>query len=197
MPASTVLSDLILDVADSAQRQAQVLALQQRNLRRSLSPQAQARDGFVYVEHRPEQLAQMAAALPQAVALHGDQVVGYCLCMAPSMRAAIPALAPMFDQFDRMRYRGRVLAEWDYVVGGQVCVDAGYRGRGLVGDLYRTLRRRLPGAPELCVTEIAVRNEISRRAHYRIGFEAVERYCDHEEHWEVVAWAWQQDRAAE
>jgi RimJ/RimL family protein N-acetyltransferase len=133
--------------------------------------------------------------LPQTVALRGEQVVGYCLCMAPSMRATIPELAPMFDQFDRMRYRGRVLAEWDYVVGGQVCVELGYRGRGLVGDLYRSLRQRLPGLPELCVTEIAVRNEISRRAHYRIGFEAVERYRDHAEHWEVVAWAWQQDRA--
>lgn len=183
-------ADLAFGIADTSARQTQILALQQRNLRHRLSAEAQSREGFVFVEHTPGQLAEMAAQMPQAVALDGDRVVGYCLCMAPSMRTHVPTLASMFDQFDRMHFRGRRLAEWDYVVGGQVCVDADYRGRGLIGALYRTLRDHLPGSVELCATEIAVRNVISLRAHYRIGFEPVERYRDEAEHWGVVAWAW-------
>lgn len=183
-------AELTLGVADSPALQAQILALQQRNLRRHLDAHAQAEQGFVFVEHSAEQLAAMAAELPQAVALHGQRVVGYNLCMTASMREAIPSLRPMFQQFDGLRFRGRLLADWRYVVGGQVCVEAEFRGRGLIGALYRTTRDRLPQPAQLCVTEIAVRNDISRRAHYRLGFEPVERYRDEAEHWEVVAWAW-------
>lgn len=168
----------------------QVLDLQQRNHRSRLDEVAQASAGFVFVEHSLPQLAELAAALPQMVALHGGRVVGYSLCMGPAMREAIPSLAPMFAQFDRMHFRGRRLADWEYVVGGQVCVDAAFRGRGLIGALYRGTRDNLPPAVELCVTEVATRNLVSLRAHYRIGFQTVDRYRDDAEHWEVIAWPW-------
>ncbi|MCK7595358.1 hypothetical protein [Pseudomarimonas salicorniae] len=177
-------------VADSPARIAQILDLQRRNHFSQLSEADQDRDGFVFVRHTVEQLAAMAQRLPQAVLLDDDEVVGYSLCMGPDMRAEIPSLVPMFEAFDRMPFRGRRLADWEYVVGGQVCVAAGWRGRGLIGRLYRATRDLLPSSVELCVTEIALRNEISRRAHYRIGFEPVDRYRDDAELWEVVAWPW-------
>jgi GNAT superfamily N-acetyltransferase len=184
--------DLQLGIADTPALQAQILDLQQRNLFSRLSAEAQSRDGFVFVEHTAAQLAAMAARMPQSIVLCEGRVVGYSLCMSPDMRAEIPRLVPMFEQFDRMLFRGRRLADWDYVVGGQVCVDAAWRGRGLIGALYQNTRRCVPEAVEVCVTEIAARNEVSLRAHYRIGFEAVERYRDDAEHWEVVAWRWRE-----
>ena len=60
---------------------------------------------------------------------------------------------------------------------------------------FRASPRAAESLPALCATEIAVRNEISLRAHYRIGFEPVERYRDEAEHWEVVAWAWREAAA--
>lgn len=183
-------SGLRLCTADTPELLAQILVLQRNNSRAHLSPQVQARDGFVFVEHTPEQLARLAAVWPQVVALDGDRVVGYNLCMGPTMRDEIPCLRSMFEQFDCLSFRGRLLAEWRYVVGGQVCVDAAYRGRGLIGALYRATKAFLPSTVELCVTEIAMRNERSRRAHYRIGFEPVGHYRDAAEDWEVVAWPW-------
>ena len=87
--------------------------------------------------------------------------------------AELPSLAPMFEQFARCVYRGRPLTEVPFFVGGQVCVDRAYRGRGLIGRLYDHVRRMAPPEYELCVTEIAVRNQVSLRAHRRLGFEPI------------------------
>jgi GNAT superfamily N-acetyltransferase len=160
-----------------------ILDLQRRNLRQSLSEHQQAQDGFVYVEHDLPLLTRMAAQSPQAIALADARVVGYSLSM-------LPALKPMFEQFERMHWRGRCLGDFSYVVGGQVCVDPAWRGRGLIGALYTRIREAAGSDVELCMTEIALRNTVSRRAHERIGFVEVGRYSDAHEDWSVVAWPW-------
>jgi GNAT superfamily N-acetyltransferase len=167
-----------------------ILALQRRNLRHSLSEAQQAQDGFVYVEHDLPLLTRMAEQSPQAIALADRSVVGYSLSMRPSMAEWLPALQPMFDQFDRMHWRGRRLGDFSYLVGGQVCVDPAWRGRGLIGALYACSRDAAGREVELCLTEIALRNVVSRRAHERIGFIEVGRYTDAHEDWSVVAWPW-------
>lgn len=167
-----------------------ILDLQRRNLRQSLSEHQQAQDGFVYVEHDLPLLTRMAAQSPQAIALADARVVGYSLSMRPSMAEWLPALKPMFEQFERMHWRGRRLGDFSYVVGGQVCVDPDWRGRGLIGALYTCIRDAAGPEVELCMTEIALRNTVSRRAHERIGFVEVGRYSDAHEDWSVVAWPW-------
>ena len=94
----------------------------------------------------------------------------------------------MFDQFGRCQYRGRPLSEVRFFVGGQVCVDRQYRGRGLLARLYEHIALTAPATYELCVTEIAVRNQVSIRAHERMGFETISRYSDAREEWVIVAW---------
>jgi GNAT superfamily N-acetyltransferase len=132
----------------------------------------------VFVEHTLPMLRRQAAASPQAIALADGRVVGYCLSLLPSMRDAVPVLAPMFEQFGRCTWRGRPLASHRYVVGGQVCVDRDFRGQGLLARLYDQLRVALAGSCELCVTEIATRNAVSVRAHKKMGFEAIAHYGD-------------------
>lgn len=166
----------------------QILALQRRYLRGARPVDEENAQGFVYVQHTLPVLRRMAAELPQAVALAGGQVVGYCLSLPVSLRPELPRLEPMFAEFDRCRYAGRPLTSYRFYVGGQVCVEAAYRGRGLLGRLYDTARRALPSPHELCVTEIATRNAVSIRAHERLGFRRVSTYADGHEEWVVVAW---------
>jgi GNAT superfamily N-acetyltransferase len=172
-----------------------ILALQQRNHLHVVPDEAQSREGFVYVRHTLPVLARMAAASPQAIALDGDRVVGYCLSLPPSLQHEVPILAPMFEQFGRCRFRDTPLAETRYVVGGQVCVDHDYRGQGLLARLYRQVRDSLGSACEVCVTEIATRNEVSVRAHEKMGFAAIARYNDGREDWVIVAWDLAADHA--
>jgi GNAT superfamily N-acetyltransferase len=179
---------LDFDIASTPAHFDQILALQQRNLLAVVDPAERATQGFVYARHTRALLEAMAAELPQVVALDGGRVVGYTLAMPASMREAIPQLVPMFEQFDRTRWRGRVLSAYRYMVGGQVCVDHGYRGRGLLRALYQECRRRLPPDYELCVTEVSERNAVSLRAHLRMGFEAAASYRDADDLWHILVW---------
>lgn len=179
---------LHFDIASDPAHFDQILALQQRNLLAQVDPVDHATQGFVFARHTRALLEAMAAELPQVVALDAGRVVGYTLAMPASMHDAIPQLVPMFEQFDRVRWRDRFLGSYRYMVGGQVCVDHSYRGRGLLGALYRECRRRLPPDYELCVTEVSERNAVSLRAHLRMGFEAAATYSDADDRWQILAW---------
>jgi GNAT superfamily N-acetyltransferase len=179
---------ITLAVASSDRHFEQILDLQRRNHIHALSLEVQDREGFVFAQHSVPLLRRMAAELPQAIALDGDVVAGYCLSLAASLRAELPVLSPMFEHFDRCAYRGRPLSAHKFLVGGQVCVDRAYRGRGLLARLYEHVRQSAPQDYELCVTEISVRNQVSTRAHLRMGFEPISTYSDEGEEWVVAAW---------
>lgn len=179
---------ITLDVASSTRHFEQILDLQRRYHASALPPDAQDREGFVFAEHSVPLLQRMSAELPQAIAIADDVVVGYCLAMSLSLRDEIPSLVPMFDHFGRCEYQGRPLSALRFFVGGQVCVDRAYRGRGLLARLYEHVRVSAPATYDLCVTEIAARNQVSVRAHERMGFETISTYSDTSEAWVIVAW---------
>lgn len=153
-----------------------VLELQRAN--RALSA-----DGFVTVVHTLEILRAMHKELPHVVARgEGGALLGYALSMAPSCRALLPILEPMFARIDERKQRlGR------YYVMGQICVAEGARGRGVFDALYAEHRARFAAAYDCVVTEISVRNPRSLRAHARVGFVEEERYRDATDEWVVVA----------
>lgn len=175
-------------IASSDSELEQILALQRRYHARTLAPNEQRAEGFVFAEHTLPLLKRMAAELPQAVAVSGGRVVGYCLALSLSLRSDLPSLAPMFDHFERCSYEGKPLAAFRFFVGGQVCVDREYRGQRLISRLYHQVRRSVPPDYDLCVTEIATRNEVSVRAHARMGFVTISTYSDEKEEWVIVAW---------
>jgi hypothetical protein len=177
-----------LTVASSDQHLQQILALQQRNLARAVTPEQQSLEGFVFAEHTLPILRRMAAQSPQAIAVAEGRVVGYCLSMTPSMQDALPSLRPMFEQFARCRWRDRPLADHRFIVGGQVCVDRDFRGQALLARLYDQVRVSLPFPCDLCVTEVATRNVVSLRAHLKMGFETISTYSDGQEEWAIAAW---------
>lgn len=160
-----------------------ILALQRRYLRGTLDAAAEDAEGFVFVRHDLPVLRTMADALPQAIAVADERVVGYCLALAPSLADRVPSLAPLFARIADLGLGDRRL-----FVGGQVCVDRPYRGHRLTTRLYHAIRDALPAPHELCVTEIAGRNHPSLRAHEAIGFRPLTRYPDAGEEWVVVAW---------
>jgi GNAT superfamily N-acetyltransferase len=177
-----------ITVASTDQQLEEILALQRRYHTRTLSPEVQAREGFVFAEHTVPLLRRMAAQSPQAIAVSEGRVVGYCLSLPLPLQAEVPSLGPMFEQFGRCVYRGKPLSSYAFVVGGQVCVDREHRGKGLLARLYEQIRVSVGQVCELCVTEIATRNRVSIRAHEKMGFEVISAYSDPREEWVIVAW---------
>jgi GNAT superfamily N-acetyltransferase len=165
-----------------------ILELQKRNLYAAVSAEQQAQEGFVFAEHNFQLLKRMASYLPQVVALYDNKVVGYNLAMTSAMQDELESLTPMFKEFKRSSYRDKSLTEYKFVVGGQVCVDKGFRGQGLLSKLYHETRNQVHSQYQLCITEIAQRNLRSLQAHQKMGFEIIRTYRDEKELWDIVAW---------
>lgn len=177
-----------ITVASTDEHLEQILALQRRYHLNAVSAEVQSAEGFVFAQHTLPLLRRMSAQSPQVIAVADDRVVGYCLSLHPSLKHEVKGLVPMFEQFGKILYRGKPVSRYRIIAGGQVCVDRSHRGKGLLARLYEQLRGSSGGAYDLCVTEIASRNQVSLRAHARMGFEGVSTYTDSAEEWVIVAW---------
>jgi hypothetical protein len=175
---------LVVGPVESERELRQILELQQRNLARNLPPDEVAAQGFVTVEHTVELLQRMHALAPSIVARDGAALAGYALVMPPECRAFIPVLVPMFERLDALGDQG------SYYIMGQICVDKPWRGRGVFDQLYAAHRQHLRGRYDCSITEVALRNGRSLRAHLRVGFKVIERYRDATDDWAVVRWDW-------
>lgn len=169
-----------------------ILALQQKNLKKNLTPEQIQSQGFLTVEHKLSVLKAMNDAQPSIILKDGDKVVAYCLAMFPQFRNDVPELKTLFDTIDEIVYEGQTVKDFKYVVMGQVCVGEGYRGMGFFDGMYQKLREELSAKFELCVTDISTNNSRSLKAHARVGFITVKDFNDAilDEIWRVVVWDW-------
>ncbi len=167
-----------------------ILALQKKHL---MAPDNQSQDwsdGFVTLQHTPEILRAMMAESPQIVAVDETDIVGYNLSMNPHRAKSFPVLKPMLANFEKVYIGGIALSQYPYMIGGQCCIDAAYRGRGLLGSLYRGTKRKIESSCDFIVTEIARSNPRSLHAHLKIGFEVVHEYATEHQVWDIVLWDW-------
>ena len=117
----------------------QILALQQQNLPKNLSSEERSKEGFVTVEHTLEVLKTMNDMCGHIIAIEGNQVVGYALCMHPNFADEIEVLRPMFKEID-----SALKEKNNYMVMGQICVAKSHRGKGVFRKLYQTMKEKLP-----------------------------------------------------
>jgi len=153
-----------------------ILSLQKRNLAIHLSDAEIATQGFVTVAHSFDDLSKMNAIEQSVIAKDDQQVIGYLLAMTDKSKLDIPVLIPMFEIFEEIEFGERTLADYNYIVVGQVCVDKAYRGGGVLDGLYRYYRDRFMDRYDFAVTEIASTNLRSLKAHARNGFKTIHQY---------------------
>ena len=173
----------------------QIHELQSANHHSVVDPEAAVSEGFTSVRHRLDVLAAMNREYPSIVAKDGDAVCGYCLMMPRTFRAQVPELESMFATLEPLHWHGERLADNPrWFVMGQVCVAAGFRGRGLFDGMYAKLREVYSPEFDLAITEISHRNLRSLRAHRRVGFETLLAHdgATADEQWEIVVWDWRQ-----
>ena len=177
--------------AESEQDLEGILHLQKQNLASNLSAGEKQGQGFVTVVHSYEQLSNLNAREKHIVAKESDRVIGYLLAMTQSSKADIPVLIPMFDLFNELSYNGERIADQDYIVVGQVCIDRSYRGQGILDQCYAAYKESYSKKYSFAITEIATTNLRSLKAHKRIGFETIKTYSAPDGvDWEIVVWNW-------
>jgi ribosomal protein S18 acetylase RimI-like enzyme len=168
-----------------------ILSLQKANLSHALTQDEVLSQGFVTVNHTFELLDRLNKIENHIVAREHDKIVGYILAMTKKSRFDIPVLIPMFDLFDRIKYKDHYISEFNYLVIGQVCIDKNYRGQGILDNCYQYYKENFQDRYEFAITEIAGKNLRSMAAHKRIGFKEIHSYISPDNiEWIVVVWDW-------
>ena len=184
---------MLITTAQTTTDLREMLALQQQNLSRNLSPDVQREQGFVTLQYTFDQMQQMHNLGPSVIAKDGERVVGYAITTVPEARPFVPELETLFVMLDAVQYAGKPLSQHAYYVVGQVCVAEGYRGQGLFDQMYQHHRATYGDQFRLFITDISARNTRSLRAHERVGFRVIHQFYEPDagEEWALVVWDWQ------
>jgi GNAT superfamily N-acetyltransferase len=181
-------NNYIIKAAETPEELLGILQLQRANHELSLQS---IEDGFVTVGHRMADLEKMNSIAPHIIVKDGSKVIAYILAMTTESKEDIPVLKPMFEQFNQILYKGIKVSEYQYIVIGQVCVDKDYRGMGLLDKAYTFYKEVHSPNFQFAITEIALRNKRSIKAHERIGFKDIHQFVDElPEEWSIVLWDW-------
>ncbi|MFN3999293.1 N-acetyltransferase family protein [Algoriphagus sp.] len=167
-----------------------ILDLQKLNLLGEISEEEKTNQGFVTVQHNLDQLRLMHELEPHVIAKEGEKVIGYILAMTKESRDLVPVLVPMFEQFDRLIFEEKKLSAYDYMVIGQICVGKGYRGQGIFDKMYELYRSTFCSRYDFAITEIALTNFRSLKAHQRVGFRTIHEFEDTTQKWAIVLLNW-------
>jgi RimJ/RimL family protein N-acetyltransferase len=167
-----------------------IIALQAANLRPNLAPDVQREQGFLMLTHDLPTLQIMNRALPHIIAKDGDQLVGYALSYARELGDFVHGMGTLIDMAEGLTHQGKPVGQYSHYYIGQVCVAASHRGQGVFDGLYATHRQHFADHFDLLITDLALRNTRSRRAHIRVGFELVHQYENHDEQVGLIIWDW-------
>ncbi len=168
-----------------------IIDLQKINLLENLTEIERQNQGFLSVTHSLAVLEKMQAEAPNIIIKDKNEIVGYALAMTKNSKFDVPILIPMFDTFDIIKYKEKLVSEYNYIVMGQVCIHKNYRGQGLFDGGYETFKNYFKTKFDFAITEIATKNTRSRAAHKRVGFEELYKYLDSENvEWVIVVLDW-------
>jgi ribosomal protein S18 acetylase RimI-like enzyme len=181
---------LIATTVSTADELNQILQIQQENLRDNISESEKQSEGFVTLQHTPELLQLFQDHAPIIIVKDGNTIAGYALVMLRKFRELIPELEPMFATLDKLTWKERPVKDYRFYVMGQICVAKEYRGKGLVEMLYHKHRDIYQHQFDFIITDVALRNQRSMRAHERIGFKTIHTYRDELDNWAVILWDW-------
>lgn len=182
---------IIYTTSKSDEELAGILTLQKSNLPQNLLENDIKTQGFVTVSHSLEDLKKLNDYEEHLIIKDNQKVIGYLLAMTNKSRNDIPVLIPMFEIFDKISYKEKLISEYNYIVVGQVCIGKDYRGIGLFDKSYEAYKNFFKEKYDFAITEISINNKRSMNAHKRVGFIELHRYKDRNDlDWSVVIWDW-------
>ncbi len=169
----------------------EITILQKSNLRQNLTAAEIQNQGFLTMSYTLETLKKMQDKESQIIAKDNDKIVGYELALTEKSKFEIPVLTPMFETFNLMQYKEKLISSYNYIVVGQICIDKEYRSKGLFDGCYEAYKNYFKNKYDFAITEIATDNKRSRAAHKRNGFEEIYTYKDFNNiEWVIVILEW-------
>lgn len=181
---------LIASLVNSEDELIQIHKLNQANLKVNLTESVQKVQGFVTWLYAPDLLRKMNALAPSIIVKDGNIVAGYALTTTREAIAFHPDLRIMFNNLEKVSFKGLPLNQYNFYCMGQICVAPEFRGKGVVNMLYQAHKKFYGDRYQFILTEISTSNFRSLKAHQNIGFETIYTYRDEKDEWNVVVWEW-------
>jgi hypothetical protein len=142
----------------------EIVRLNKANFIVNLAPQDRE-DGFLSAIFTEQQVSAMAEDLGITVAVVDARVVGFLCAFRNDFDHGSPVVAKMLASYGRMWFEGQLLSSYGSYVYGPVCIERGFRKRGLLRGLYEVQKQDLAGRFEIGVALVSRDNIHSLDAH--------------------------------
>jgi len=145
----------------------QILALQQKYHISSIREQDK-KNGFVNTLFTAEQLKELIEQEQGiAIACEEDRIAAYAMAGSWGFWSKWPLFQYMIADLGNTEYLGETLSTENSYQYGPVCIDAPYRGKGVLEELFRFSARQMCRRYRILITFINQVNERSYAAHTR------------------------------
>jgi predicted GNAT superfamily acetyltransferase len=171
--------------------------LHDKNLKKNLTPEQQAAQGFVTFEYDLDFLEAIHRAHPSVIAVDEGVVVGYVLVVTRESQQLHPLITEFVRHLSRIEYKGQLIDQSSFCLVGQLCVAQTHTGQGLVQRMYQAYREQHSAEFDYLVTDVDAQNVRSLKAHLKTGFEVVGSLAHQGSRWDVILWDWNNTNATE
>ena len=95
----------------------------------------------------------------------------------------------MFEVSDKESYQNKLLADYNSIVAGQVCIDKEYHGKELLNKSYQAYKKIFSSNYYFDIHEIATANQRSLNAYKTADFTEIYCFTDSSQiEWSIVIW---------
>ena len=137
----------------------EIQRLNQQNLRKNLSEEEIAQEGFVSWFYSLDLLKNMHQLAPSIIVKDKEEVIAYALVTLKEASTFHNDLRVMIENLQSVIYKGRPLLLYNFYLMGQVCIHKNYRGKGVFSLLYQEHKKVYSPEYELLVTEISTKQQ--------------------------------------
>lgn len=184
--------NIIIELAISDDDIKGIYDLHVANLKDNLIIEERQQEGFVTAVYDIPLLTLMKDTKPSIIAKDTitNNVIGYALVYIKELRSHHRLIDDLFMTVDKLSYKGNSLSQCDYAVVGQLCVAKGYRGIGIVQDLYNYYKGVYSSSYQYLITDVARDNPRSLKAHLKSSFEVINSIVYDGNTFDIILWDW-------
>lgn len=163
--------------------------LQQESHFSALNESEKAKEGFISLETPPELLERIRQKTGIVCAVdENGLLIGYIIPLPIEFGREIPFLTNFLDRVDNLTYQGQKMTNENSLIGGQICVRRGFKGKGIIESMGKSFTDLLKGKYQYVFTEISAENPRSLHANTtKMGMEILQKYTDEGKDWYIVA----------
>ena len=144
----------------------------------SFISEEEKKNGFVTTLFTAEQLQELIETEDGiSLACDGDKVAAYAMAGSWAFWSKWPLFQHMIADLPQTEYLGQTLSTENSYQYGPVCIDMGYRGQGVLQELFLYSARQMNARYRLLITFINHVNARSYKAHtQKVGMDVIKSF---------------------